>query len=102
MAWRRNSEFNFYLQILKKFVFWWGFFFFFFLVKNVTVQLYTLMTTKHKIRGNGLQLVLDTLHGDKVLHVVSRGYHSEGDVHPKTLGFTCLKCLGDQIKFDLS
>ena len=56
------------------------FVFCFFLVKNVTVQLYTLMTK----RGNGLQFVLDTLHGDKALHVVSKGYHSEGDVHPKT------------------
>lgn len=84
LVWRRNSEFNFYLQILKKFVFWcfvcFCFCFLFFLVKNVTVQLYTLMTK----RGNGLQFVLDTLHGDKALHVVSKGYHSEGDVHPKT------------------
>ena len=87
LAWRRNNEFNFYLQVRKKFVFW------FVLcvcvcvcvcVKNVTVQLYTLMTTKHKLRGNGLQFVLDTLHGDKVLNVVSKGYHSERGVHPKT------------------
>ena len=50
-----------------------------FLVKNVTVELYTLMTK----RGNGRQFVLDTLHGDKALHVVSKGYHSEGGMHPK-------------------
>ena len=87
LAWSRNNEFNFYLQVHKKFV----------LVclvcvcvcvcvcvKNVTVQLYTLMNTKHKLRGNGLQFVLDTLHGDKVLNVVSKGYHSERGVHPKT------------------
>lgn len=69
-------------------------------VKNVTVQLHTLKTTKHKLRGNGLQFVLDTLHGDKVLNVVSKGYHSEGGVRPKTFRIYLPKV--DQIKFDLS
>ena len=59
------------------------------------------MTTKHRIRGNGLQFVLDTLHGDKVLKVVPKEYHSEGGVYSKTFRIHLPKWIGDRIRKSL-
>lgn len=53
--WRRKSEVNVCLQILKVF-----------LMKKIIVQLYS-VPTKHKTRGKWLLFLLDTLHGDRVL-----------------------------------